>query len=173
MLYVSGKQCSCSYVPNVVLFVRPLQWLARFSCLPNQKSGLKTQLATTTINASEQSTFTCSFPLLRHKGLSIYYVILGRGGFLPKCIFCGQLQKNCNNHDGTPKRQTFCVDCIAGWSAGGSPGSFWPKNLIFFLNLQYCMILNFWLQRLGCISQDTCLLYDIYWIKSRNCQNNE
>ena len=50
-------------------------------------------------------------------------------------FFCGQPQKNCYNHDGQPKKTTFCVYCIAGRSPGGHPGPFgaqnWPKNLIF------------------------------------------
>ena len=39
--------------------------------------------------------------------------------FGPNSFFCGQTQKNCYNHNGTPKRQPFCFDCISGglWEA--------------------------------------------------------
>ena len=50
-------------------------------------------------------------------------------------IFFWPASKNCYNHDGTPKRQPSCVDCIACWSPGGRTGPFWAqnwtKNLIF------------------------------------------
>ena len=37
----------------------------------------------------------------------------------PNQFFVDSLKKDCYNHDGTPKRQPFCVVCIACWSAGG------------------------------------------------------
>ena len=45
-----------------------------------------------------------------------------------KSIFCGQPKKNCYNHDGTPKWQPFCADCIAGWSLGDLLDPFWAQN---------------------------------------------
>ena len=52
-----------------------------------------------------------------------------------KCSFLAQnqffvdiLQLFCYHHDGTPKRQPFCVDRIAGQAPGGGGGArFWPK----------------------------------------------
>ena len=50
-------------------------------------------------------------------------------------FFVDSLKKICYHHDRTPKRQPFCVDCIAGWSPGGRQGPLlaqkWPENLIF------------------------------------------
>jgi len=69
--------------------------------------------------------------------------------FGPKSFFCGQPQKNCYNIDRTPKRQPFCVDCIAGWSPAGRPGPVlaqnWPKNL-FLLRFTYITHLCIWSQ---------------------------
>ena len=54
--------------------------------------------------------------------------------FWPEVILCGQLKINCNNHDGTPKRLPFGVDCIARRSLGGRPcpvgAQNWPENPI-------------------------------------------
>ena len=51
------------------------------------------------------------------------------------------LQIFCYHHDGTPKRQSFCVDRMAGWSPGGRQGPFLakklPENEIF---LRYTLI---------------------------------
>ena len=63
-------------------------------------------------------------------------------------FFVDSLKKNCYHHDGTPKRQPFCVDRLAGWSPGGYQGPFlgqkWPENLIF---LHYTHITHlFWSQ---------------------------
>ena len=65
-----------------------------------------------------------------------------------KDIFLWPASKKCYNHDGTPKRQPFCVDCIAGWSLGELPDPFWaqnwPKNLIFlrFINITHLFSLS-------------------------------
>ena len=54
--------------------------------------------------------------------------------FWPEVILCGQLKINCYNHDGTPKRLPFGVDCIARRSLGGRPclvgAQNWPENPI-------------------------------------------
>ena len=103
---------------------------------------------------------------------------------LKRCFW--PASKNCYNREGTPKRQPFGVDCIAGWSLGGRSGPFraqktdflcfayithlfglsrtrlkWSLQLYYIL--QYCMVLHCWLRRVGCISQDTFLLYDKYF----------
>jgi len=63
-------------------------------------------------------------------------------------FFVDSLKKICYHHDRTPKRQPFCVDCIAGWSPGGRQGPFlaqkWPENLNI---LRYTHITHlFWSQ---------------------------
>ena len=55
-------------------------------------------------------------------------------------FFVSSLKKNCYYHRGTPKRQPFCVDRIAGLSPGGRQGPFLgqkmaPKSDFFTLHL--------------------------------------
>ena len=49
-------------------------------------------------------------------------VVFGTNSF-----FCGQPQKNCYNHNGTPKRQPFCFDCISGGLREAVQVLFGPK----------------------------------------------
>ena len=55
--------------------------------------------------------------------------------FWPKINFLRTSSKKIYHYNGTPKRQPFCLDRIAGWPPGGRQGPFlgqkWPQNRIF------------------------------------------
>ena len=52
--------------------------------------------------------------------------------FILKSIFGGQPKKDCYNDDGTPQRQPFFVDCIAGWSPGRGLSIYYLYTLYIF-----------------------------------------
>ena len=86
--------------------------------------------------------FSGRWPFGRSAGRFLAPIAQSGPFWAQKCCFLAgnqflvdSLKKNCYHHDGTPKRQRFCVDRLAGWSPGRHQGPFmgqkWPENLIF------------------------------------------